>query len=109
MFRCAASQSRSFSRCAGEVPLDHLAGGRRLAQPGEHLLLREDHLVQVALHEDDAILLVRGQLVEELETILKAFPLRRGQPGDVFLDLLDLLELVVAAGVVGVGRRGRCR
>ena len=59
-----------------------------------------------------------GQVVEELGHHLERLAARRRQPGGVLLDLLDLLELVVAPGIVGVGgadvvgddlARRRCR
>ena len=41
---------------SGEGPLDRRRGGpTAFTQPREHLLLREEHFVEVSLHEDDAI------------------------------------------------------
>src|SRR5262249_44785589 len=55
-------------------------------------------------HEDDAVLVPGGQVLEQRRDHLDDLAARLGHPLDVALrELLDALELVVAAGVVLVG------
>ena len=102
MFGCSASQSRSRSRCFSNARLIS-SRARRACSPLEHRFLRDEHLVEVALHEDDPVALVRRQVEEKLGDHLEGLAPCLGQPGRVILDLLDLLELVIASRVVGIG------
>src|SRR5271157_5805644 len=66
-----------------ECALDLLAWARRACSPLEHRFLRDEHLVEVALHEDDPVALVRRQVEENLGDHLEGLAPCLGQPGRV--------------------------
>ena len=66
-----------------EVLADQFPRRDGTAETLEHLLLRDQHLVEVALHEDDAVALGGGQVVEELRDHLERLAARLGQPRGV--------------------------
>lgn len=71
----------------------------------EHFLLRGQHFGQLALHENDFVVMARRQVFEQLEMILTTLPPGLGQPVRLALaQLLDRLELEVAVRVIVIGR-----
>ena len=79
-------------------------GAGRLTPLHEHPILRSDHLMQVAVHEDDPIVEGVRQVLQEIRDDLDAFASRVVQPGQIIslVELLDLLKLVVPRGIAFV-------
>ena len=58
----------------------------RLAKPVEHLLLGAKHLFHVALHENNLVLMFRGEIVEKPGDHLACLPMDFGQPARIAFD-----------------------
>ena len=74
MFDWRPSQSRSRSRCLTKAALISSRGAALRFSRCEHLLLRDQHLVEVAFHEDDLVGLVSGRSRRSWETIFTTLP-----------------------------------